>query len=61
MNDPIRPEDFRLLLSLLGKAFCKPGQRERVEKFLTEQQAISDALEQLERDLRATISPAGKS
>lgn len=55
MNDPIRPEDFRLLLSLLGKAFCQTGQRERVEKFLIEQQAISDALEQLERDLRAAV------
>jgi len=53
VNDPIRPEDFRLLISLLGKAICKPGQRERVERFLREQQGIVDALGQLERDLQA--------
>lgn len=57
MNDPIRPEDFRLLLSLLDKAICQPGQRERTERFLRDQQAIVDALAQLERDLRAAVRP----
>lgn len=53
--DPIRPEDFRLLLSLLDKAICAPGQRERAERFLREQASATDALMQLERDLRAGI------
>ena len=53
MTDPIRSEDFRLLLSLLDKAICAPGQRERVKEFLVAQRAIVEALEQLERDIRA--------
>lgn len=57
MTDQIRQEDFRLLLSLLDKAICAPGQRERTERFLRDQQGIVEALAALERDIGALVKP----
>lgn len=53
MNDPIRPEDIALLLMRAENMIALPAQKERIVRFLREQQGIVDALAQLERDLRA--------